>query len=351
MREKKHVLMITPRYRPSVGGVEKHVEEVVRVFLQRGISCDVMTTSHRPGLATIEKYDAIRVFRFPFGWNKFPPLIILWLFFMRSKLARYQIVHVHDAIPLLSWYPAIRILMPNVPIFVTYHGFERDPIPGYFKVLRKISRYLVKGTICIGSFIKESYGVRCDFVSYGGTSVHNESESKRVGILFVGRLEEDTGVRQYMSALLHLREAHGISIELTVCGSGSLRTELERISKNMNLNVNFLGVVEDLAPLFKTHRYSFAAGYLSLLEAMSFGLPVLSIASSPLKHRYLQSFHESGAPISLQSTPEGIAEEIKRLMERPELEKKISKTSREFASEMSWTKVADYYMRLWKVEG
>lgn len=72
-----------------------------------------------------------------------------------------------------------------------------------------------------------------------------------------------------------------------------------------------------------------------MFEAMSLGLPVFGIAKSSLRVAYLRGILEDGGPISIQTIPEGIAKEIARLVDNPQLAQIISIRGHEFAESMS----------------
>ncbi|MFW9975124.1 MAG: glycosyltransferase family 4 protein [Candidatus Thorarchaeota archaeon] len=344
----KHIAMISPRYKPAIGGVEKHVEEVVKELLKRGIKCDVFTSSQAQNNECDSLYDGARVYRLPNGWGSFPILILLWLWKRKKEFPRYSIIHVHDAIPLLIWFPILKLVFPKVPVFATFHGFERDPIPGYFKVLRQLAQKLVKGTICVGVFIQKHYRIKCDWITYGAISSVDRGTEKKNGALFIGRLERDTGIEDYLRSLIILKEQYNIDLRLTVCGEGSLRNSLEAISQKNGITVDFLGPLLNTTTLLKTNRFSFASGYLSIVESMAYGLPVLSVANSPLKHDYLKSIQNQKAPILLHSSAKAIAHTVQKLMTDRAFEERISTSSKNWVSKMTWTELVEGYLTIWR---
>jgi len=343
--------MILPRYKPAIGGLERHAEKVCRGLKARGYEITVLTSSHSKTLLSEESIDGTSIIRIPFGIDRNPVLTYFWILRKRKQFKDFNIVHIHDPLPLILWYFPLLMLRKQIPVFATFHGFERDPVPIIFRIIRKIARRLVKRVLCIGRFIENSYDVCCDAVSIGAVEAVPPSTGKRIGLVFVGRLEEDTGIFEYMQALVLLKEKYEISMPLTICGSGSLSTSLKTFVQENGLVVHFKGLVDDPVSTMSTGTIAFAAGYLSILEAMSVGLPIIAIAKSPLKYDYYRQVIFEGGPISIQTSPEGIAREIVRLDRNRELSKTISNRGMTFAKEMTWTRVINCYLKLWLHSG
>ncbi len=349
MREKIHVLMVSPRYTPSIGGVEVHVEKVADVLSQKGFIVTILTSSHKFGLKPYEQVGNSNVQRIPFYWEKNPFLSYLWVLRNFRGLNKYDIVHVHDTIPLLFWYLPLLFLNPRKRIYTTFHGFEKDPVPSVFKILRRIARKLSSRVICIGSFIEKTYRVHCDRVLVGAVEKMNISDRPRDGLVFVGRVESDTGVIAYLDVLQKLELNHGIRTHLTVCGGGTLVSDLVSRAEEIRVDLRPKGVVDTPSEIVGSAQVCLAGGFLSILEAMSLGVPVVALAQTELKWRYYLSMRDAGGLISIQTTPEGAAREINRLMTNSLLYQSISSKGKKFASTMTWERMASDYLALWTV--
>ncbi len=349
MSKKKHVLMVSPRYRPAIGGVEVHVEKLVDVLSQKGFKVSILTSSHKLGLKPYEQVGNSIVQRIPFGWEKNPFLTYLWVLRNLRGLNKYDIVHVHDTIPLLFWYLPLMLLKPRKRIHTTFHGFEKDPVPSVFKILRRIARKLSSRVLCIGSFIEKTYRVRCDRVLVGAVEMANVLDRPRDGLVFVGRIESDTGVIAYLDVLQNLEINHGVRTHLTVCGGGTMESDLVSRAKEISVDLQLKGVVDEPSEIVGSAQVCLAGGYLSILEAMSIGVPVIALAQTGLKWRYYLSMRSAGGPISIQTTPEGAGREIHRLLTNPLLYQYISTTGKKFASALTWERIAMEYLALWTV--
>ena len=151
--------MVAPRYRPAIGGVEKHLEKLCEGIERIGMQVTILTKSHKSDLKNQEVVGTTRIIRIPFGWDRNPFLVYIWMVLNRKQFSKFNIVHCHDPMPLLQWYLPLRILYRHRPMFATFHGYERDPVPIVFKILRKIAIFFVKASICIGHFIPRIYNI------------------------------------------------------------------------------------------------------------------------------------------------------------------------------------------------
>jgi glycosyltransferase involved in cell wall biosynthesis len=334
---------VSHRYKPALGGVEKHVGRVIKELSQFGVEITILTSSHTPSLSRQEQERNVRILRLPYGWDRNPPLVYLWIIANRRRFRGFNVVHIHDMLPLLLWYLPLLVMDSATPVYATFHGFERDPVPAIFKLLRKVAKRLVSGSICIGHFIPETYGIDCNAILTGATDCANLVEQQRNGAVFVGRLEQDTGLLEYIKAIAILEETHGIEMPLTLCGAG----KASDLAVSKRITMKQMGLVSNPQAVMNSTRICLAAGYLSILEAMSLGLPVIGIARSSLKAAYLKGVLKDGGPISIQTTPEGVAREIARIINDPHLAARISKRGKQFASKMSWNRMTRAYLDLW----
>ena len=126
-----------------------------------------------------------------------------------------------------------------------------------------------------------------------------------------------------------------------------MEKEAAEMAASLGVNVKFLGIVDNPIESMNSKQICLAAGYLSILEAMSLGVPVIGIARSSLRAAYLKGILKDGGPISIQTTAEGLAKEIARLIESPQLAQNISVRGRRFAESMSWNRMVRAYLDLW----
>jgi glycosyltransferase involved in cell wall biosynthesis len=341
------VLMMAQRYKPYIGGVEKHVEQVAEALVRRNCKVTVLTTRPDTRLPERERVGATDIIRLPTGIDRNPLLLLKWFASNREMMREFQIVHCHDFIPILLWATPFRMVLPARPIFATFHGYERDPVPLYFKYIRKIAERMVRGSLCIGSFIESVYGTNCFATPIGAVPQTEKRASGKNHAIYVGRLEPDTPILEYVEALATVVGESKREMEFTVCGDGSLRGRLEGMCKDRGVHARFLGNVRKLEPYYLNADVALAGGFLSVLEAMSYGLPVVAYAGTVLKYRYYKSVLKAGGNISIQSSAAGVARELDRLSNSRSLHDQLSKHAVAFTETNNWSRMVDIYLKLW----
>jgi len=345
------VLMMAQRYKPYIGGVEKHIEQISETLAERNFEVSILTPMPNPSFPEYEKIGTTEIIRFPKNFERNPFMLLRWFTSRKEKLSKYQIIHCHDFMPILFWATPFRMVLPARPIFATFHGYEWDPVPAHFKYARKVAELLIRGSLCIGSFIGKIYGTKCNASPLGAVARTTKKANGDHHAIYVGRLEPDTPIRGYLEALATVVDEYSLDFDFTVCGDGSLREELETYCKDNRISARFLGNVRNPTQYYLNADIAFAGGFLSILEAMSYGLPVIAYSGTYLKNQYYRSVLSTGGNISIQRTTTGIAREIRRLMESQTLYDHISENAISFAKKNDWNRMADLYEQLWMSTG
>jgi glycosyltransferase involved in cell wall biosynthesis len=339
------ILMFSPFYYPRIGGVERHVQRLSRELVDNGHSVVIITQKHDDTLPNCESLDNIEVYRMPSRgllkrW--------LWLFEHRSLIKKSDLVHFHD-FNAFYWYFPFRFVYFLKSTFITFHGFEGIiPIPKRIKMLRKMAEFLTRGNICIGDFITKWYGTNASFVSYGAVDdVRIEAKHHNGRAVFVGRLENDSGIETYLEALRIISENFNRKVGLDIFGDGSLRQELQTFVDRNELDVNLHGFVTNPEPYIANAKYAFVSGYLAILEAMIQRKFVFATYDNALKKDYLELIPNSKDMIVISGSAEELAERILHYDDRGEERQKLVDRSYVFATSCSWDKMAKRYLRLW----
>lgn len=346
------IAMITPKFYPDIGGVEKHVLRVSEELINRGYEITVITKKQNVSTLEVDKHNAVTLYRIPCTRIH---EIWLWLFKNRDILKRADIIHCHDFGTFIFWYLPFRVLYPKKPVFITFHGFEGIiPIPRTIVALRKMTEKLTKGNICIGDFIPKWYGTKPTMVLYGGVDLPknldqaNTSKPDQKKMIYIGRLEEDTGVKEYISALVILKSKYNLDIPGYICGDGSLRSTIQSELTTHGLKHEMLGFVQSPEEYLQNCQFAFVSGYLAILEAMAYRKMVLNISTNALKNDYLRLIPNADAIMVTVDSPEELAERIAYYYNHPSTIDKFTVGARKFAEEHSWESVTDGYVRLWQ---
>lgn len=340
-----HSIHIARRFFPSVGGVETHVLRIALELIALGHTVTVVTLQPDKDKRKTEiLHRGIRVLYIDAVTDveKMPIWRVIWR--MREEFARADVVQAHD----VAWWLLPIYHLVYKKLHTTFHGFEGVyPVRFFAKVHRLFVSFASKTSLHVGAFIQEFYFDKPSKITYGGAHIPPEyvvgklqkkSNTKKINIAFVGRLEPDTGVNEYCAVLEGL-DARGISFEMSWVGDGSLRATCQRWGL-------VTGMVTDVLERIVPADIVFASSYLSILEAQALGKVVCCIYANPLKKAYLQTYIGK-KHLLLSGNAEKMAGKIQKLLTSPAQFSELQKNAHEFAKTQTWQKVANTYLKLW----
>ena len=192
--------------------------------------------------------------------------------------------------------------------------------------------------------------------------IHKDVKSKKYKnnkiILFVGRLNEQKGVK-YLIKAMPLVSKKIRNARLLVIGEGEYKKELQKIAYSLNLgNVDFLGSVAhkkladyyNLADVFVLPAVTSSIGTegqgLVLLEAMSCGTCVIGTETGGIK--FLIKDNENGLLVRERNETD-LAESISKILSDGKLRQKLSKNGIKFVKEnYSWDIIVKKFDVLYK---
>jgi N-acetylglucosaminyldiphosphoundecaprenol N-acetyl-beta-D-mannosaminyltransferase len=183
--------------------------------------------------------------------------------------------------------------------------------------------------------------------------------AQRIGVLFVGRLTPDKGVRELLEAFSEIRDSELPA--LTVVGSGPQRAELETLAQRLRIRVAFLGPVShpDVADLMAQAAivvmpsvYEEPLGLVAL-EGMAHGAIVVATRTGGLAETIVDGENGFAVPPGDVSA---LASAIKRALalapsEADRLRKAGYDTAARHAIERTVEMSIEYYKRLTPVMG
>ena len=341
------ILFITSSFRPQRGGVETHTWEVVQRLIEKGHDVIIITEKlplHPSPQSRSEVKGFQKTYRLHFGDLGFFKKFRIWfeIFKHRQLIEQADIVHCHDV---FFWYLPFRFLYPTKPVYTTFHGYEtRFPPTKKAVLIRKLSEKLSWGTIAVGDYIRKWYGAKPDYVMYGAVEQfidrpHNQQTHKSIPhkpkILLMGRLEKDIGIEMYIETLKILKRDK-VPYSLKVCGDGSMRKKVEKYGK-------VHGFVNNINPFIKRADIIFASSYLSILEALSFGKPVVCVYNNPLKEDYLKM-----SPFAKFAHIENDPQEVALKIEHKHIKIKNLSQLKDFLKSLNWNNITETYLELWQ---
>lgn len=338
-----NILFFSRLFYPHIGGVEKHVLEISKILIEKGHKIVVVTELYDKRLDSKETVEGIKIYRIPNlkeGWFK-KIKIWKWLLTHKDLIMSADVIHCHDV---FFWYFPFIFLFPKKSIYTTFHGYEGYPISKKNILIRRISERLSKGSIGIGSFMNKWYGTKPDYVTYGGVNIANmKYEISKIknkdSALFIGRLDEQTGIQTYVNAIRLIRKKIP-GFELLVVGDGKFK-------KNIKKDIQVLGFQESPEKYFDRYRFAFVSRYLSIFEAMASKRLVFSVYDNPLKRDYLQMAPFSKL-INIITTKEELSSLVLFYLNNPNKEKKMVRDAFEWVKNQTWEKVVRIYINLWR---
>ena len=293
------ILMIIGQYHPVTGGAEKECQKLSGRLLKEGIAVSVLTQSS-PGLPDYEVIDEIPVYRKMKGWHLYEytyMLSVLW--FLVKHIRHYDIIQCFG----------LYLFIP--PVAVISHLFKKRAVariegPGCSGDFHRIGKLkcgqlILRSAQRLDRIISISRDIRREikgngFPDQSVVSIPNSvdvdhfqpGEEGARGpvrtICFVGRLAEEKGVSYLLKAIKEVKKEWD-GIKLCVVGDGPLRGDLEELNRQLGLmdDTVFVGHTDGVLSYYQEADLfvlpSLTEGLpLSLLEALSCGLPVIATA-------------------------------------------------------------------------
>lgn len=126
---------------------------------------------------------------------------------------------------------------------------------------------------------------------FGKDDIQKRIQENYFNVLFLARIESEKGIYTSLDAVKRLSELHNGNIRLSIAGTGGELKRAKEYALSIDCPAEFLGFVkdDDRRPVFRqADVYLFPTQYgegmpTSLLEAMSFGLPVITTSVGGVK--------------------------------------------------------------------
>ncbi len=352
----KRILIFSTAYFPLVGGAEVAVKEITDRITD--IDFDMVTLRFSEGHLPKEKLGNVMVYRINSSKIFFP----FRAFMFARKLHKGS---KYDAVwSIMAAYAGFATLFfkmrfPKVKYILTLQ--EGDPIEHIkrrvFFVSPLFKRIFLRADITqvisnyLGDFARSmGYKGRVEVISNGVDVKKFQNHESRIKnydeivLITTSRLVEKNGVGDIIDALKYLPE----NVSLKILGIGPLENDLKLKIKNCKLEgrVEMLGFVEQSQiPIYLHNADIFIRPSLSegmgnsFIEAMAAGLPVIATPVGGIVD-FLKD-GETGLFCRVKD-PESIAEQVKKLIDNPELKTKlITNASRMVKEKYDWDLIAD----------
>ena len=367
------VLLVHVWYWPHIGGGNQHVEHIARQLVARGHKATVWC-------ADIPEHEEKRFVRDGVNVIRLLPSRVLGgidpVVSIKNLEMDFDIVHLHDTLPILIRRSLKRALKQKIPVVTTFHNdYIKTSLSG--KMLKRI-RWALQGRRTL-----QSSNARIALTPYYANHLKNRGVGKTIDVLpngfepvaaaatrpstlpegsenhpllvFVGRLSEQKGLDVLMDAWDMLCEEREPAARLAIAGSGELDSWLDdRIaSSKFPASIAKLGRVEDSE---KRWLFEQAKGVLIpsrfeglptvLLEAMHAGAPTVMADVNDLGR--LVAEPNAGLSI-LPGDAQSLVEAINTLLDADENQIETwSKNGHETSKPYLWSNVVDDLLKVYK---
>jgi len=296
------------------------------------------------------------------GYNKKNPLTLMHEFFQNLirfrkeiKKNQYDIIHLN---PSLDKYAIARDFVflficknKNVKTIFFIHGWNTSFENLIDKYCKNIFIYFLNYSdtvLVLASEFKQKllkWGCRAK-IELSTTKVDDNlllnfnilKKKQNKSILFLARIEEVKGVKIAIDAV-NLLNSREFGVQLRIVGHGSYLEEINRyVYINKIENVSFMGNLSgvklasefELSSIYLFPTYHGEGMPTSVLEAMAFGLPVITRPVGGIK-----DFFEDGKMgyVTESKDPKVFAELIQKLLDNPEKLRAISEYNHKYAKE------------------
>ena len=198
------------------------------------------------------------------------------------------------------------------------------------------------------------YYARPKLITYGAANIKPQPLPHQKTAIFIGRLDQDTGIMAYLKALKLLKE-QSISLPLIVYGDGPYYQRAKQFCHQHHLPVKLKGFTTQADLKIKHYRFAFVSRYLSILEAMQTKRLVFAHYNNKIKYDYNNKIkydylvcHPQAKNMLIFNAPQQLATAIKKLLKTPTKEIKTITAASRWASQQTWTKLTRQYLKLWQ---
>ena len=373
------IAQITPYFLPHTGGVERYVYNLSKNLINEGHTVEVIT-SNVPEGRTVDVVDGIPVRRLKCIGEPLRNPLVPSIFLLLDELKKFDIIHVHNLYSSLALSIPILKKFCKIPLVLTHHGqlIYGEPMKDtcvkiYEKSIEKIILKSVDNAVVLSEsdaqYISLS-GLKmdrvkilpnainpADFTAYTNVDTTEFIEKYHLGgrkrILFVGEVTNRKGIPTLIKSIPPLiKKVLTEEVVFVIVGSGENLSDARALAKDLDVesHVVFTGrlpFVELMQAYCSSDLFvlpSLSEGLpTSILEAMYFGLPVVSTDIPGVRD------HFSDFAILVPPKNEfALSNAIISVLEDEHFASMLSRSGRELVlNKYTWGKVAGCYELLY----
>ncbi len=375
----KHILILTTPFRPNVGGVETHLDDLIAAGTKQGFNFSILT--YQPLITKahgqiIEKGDGFVIYRLP--WVRmnlfltfakfpffeflylFPGLFSLGLFFLLFNRSKINTIHTQGLVA-----GAVGVFLGKIfqkPVVISTHSIYNFPKIGLYPFFVKFLFRNCEHILTLSNQSRQEVlglGIPQDKVSVFTYWIdqnifkpNNKQKARELlGLnnahicLFVGRLVPGKGVEELLEASRKTPE-----VTFLIVGDGPLKDKIIKLEGQSN--VEFVGKVDnkklavyynaaDILIVPSTHEEGFGR---VILEALSCGLPVIAANRGGIREAL-----STKVGIFIDVTSSNISRNLKNIFRYPDKLAKLASSARDYSKthfgEKNAIRILKYYER------
>lgn len=341
------ILFVTASYLPTINGVSYQISILKQGLEKLGHKVFVLAPSF-PGYKDIDR-SIIRYPSLPNPIVKKYPVGLPLLSSKNIKKIRPDIIHTHHP-SIIGQFASLLATQLNVPLFFTAHTQYEKYLHLYFPHGKKITSKILNSGL--KGLAEKCFAVVCPSINIqtklkkngikNTIVIHNSIEEnffrrpgkkiyKTPALLFVGRLDKEKDP-MFLIAIAKEFKKKSPNFKLLILGEGLLSEKMQHkiIKENLQQNVILAGDVPRtiLPNIFRTSHIFITPSTtevmpLSVLEAMAYGLPIITLENSGLQEIVV----DGKTGYFLQKNAMQISNKIHQLFKNPEELQTLSKNA------------------------
>ncbi|MCX6732671.1 MAG: glycosyltransferase family 4 protein [Candidatus Roizmanbacteria bacterium] len=359
--KKLRIAMLFSSDPSAAGGVQEHIYHLSNELRKRGHIVDIFGPKPKP--SQLDSYTSI-------GMSVEVPIIngnIANILLLDPKIDidkilidnKYDIIHAHEPyVPFAFWSIVNKLKTPCV---TTFHTAWDDSsiinfINGVIPFFRDAFSKYVGGAIFVSKITQTRWKSLCDSsvkqrVLYNSVDTNtfipkNKRTDALIQLLFVARLVHRKGLFQLLEAVKMLKE-EGVKFSLTIIGDGKEKNKMLDYIKSYKLSthIQYLGEIKGKkrAQYYKRADifcapYRDEAGSITILEAISAGLPIVGFSNELFKEA-LKDYPNKKLLVK-QNNVQQLAKAIEFLIKNENEIDRIKEWCLEKKKEFSWETIA-----------
>lgn len=311
-----HVLQVTPRYFPNIGGVEIVVQKISEMLAASGVNVTVYSVDLSSTLSRLQNVNGVLVKRFSPIFDD-PFYVPEPKFITSLRREKADIIHVHNIHTLLPF--LVTLLKHGRQKLLLQSHYHRFGQSSFRHSLLKLYQYglnhmvfsrtdgIIANSVYEKRILCEDFselrnvllvpeGIDVDEVKYVR---HNPVEPKR--ILYVGALRRYKNVDKVIEGFARLIKKTGENFELVIVGGGQEYQFLANLARNLGV-CNLIVWKHNLSRQQLLQEYAKASAFIILsplesfsrvvYEALLIGVPVVVLNFGAMAHLVEAEFAE-----------------------------------------------------------